>query len=73
MRAAMVCILSRVVLLLGCSGSIVVFYLALFGGIASAHTVRRHELPMRAVVQGHNVQPRGDQLKSLGYSDLTPQ
>lgn len=33
----------------------------------------RHELPMRAVVNGHNVQPRGDRLQALGYSDLTPQ
>jgi hypothetical protein len=30
-------------------------------------------LPMRAIVNGHNVQPRGDNLKALGYSDLTSQ
>ena len=46
---------------------------ALFGGSAAYATPIRHELPMRAIVQGHNIQPRGDQLKALGYADLTPQ
>jgi hypothetical protein len=45
----------------------------LFGGITLADTAKRHELPMRAIVHGHNIQPRGDQLRALGYSDLTPQ
>jgi hypothetical protein len=45
---------------------------ALCGGIARADTIG-HGLPMRAVVHGHNVQPRNDQLKALGYFDLTPQ
>ena len=31
----------------------------------------QHELPMRAIVSGHNVQPRDDRMKALGYSDLT--
>ena len=38
-------------------------------GLSSTPT--RHELPMRAIVNGRNVQPRGDRLKALGYSDLT--
>jgi hypothetical protein len=28
-------------------------------------------LPMHAVIAGRNLQPRGDQLEVLGYSDLT--
>jgi hypothetical protein len=32
-----------------------------------------HELPMRAIVNGHHVQPRRDLLDALGYSDLSPQ
>jgi hypothetical protein len=32
-----------------------------------------HALPMRAIVNGHNIQPRGDNLNALGYSDLTSQ
>lgn len=39
----------------------------------SSGTTRRHELPMRAVVNGHHVQPRRDLLDALGYSDLSPQ
>jgi len=38
-------------------------------GLSSTPT--RRELPMRAIVNGHNVQPRGDRLKALGYPDLT--
>jgi hypothetical protein len=38
-----------------------------------AGTPMHHELPMRAIVKGHNIQPRDDRLKALGYSDLTPQ
>jgi hypothetical protein len=43
--------------------------LAPSAGLSSTPT--RHELPMRAIVNGRNVQPRGDRLKALGYSDLT--
>ena len=39
----------------------------------SSSTPTRHELPMRAIVHGHNVQPRSDRLNALGYSDLTSQ
>jgi hypothetical protein len=39
----------------------------------SFSTPTRYELPMRAIVHGHNVQPRGDRLNALGYSDLTSQ
>jgi hypothetical protein len=64
---------SRVVAELGRGTGILILYSALFCGIALADTPPRQELPMRAIVRGHNVQPRGDQLKALGYSDLTPQ
>jgi hypothetical protein len=40
---------------------------------SSSSTPTRRGLPMRAIVNGHNVQPRGDNLKALGYSDLTSQ
>jgi hypothetical protein len=63
----------RVVLELGRGVGILILYSALFVGMALADTSTRHELPMRAIVRGHNIQPRGDQLKALGYSDLTPQ
>jgi hypothetical protein len=36
-------------------------------------TTMHHELPMRAIVSGHHVQPRRDLLDALGYSDLSPQ
>jgi hypothetical protein len=39
----------------------------------SSSTPTRDELPMRAIVHGHNVQPRGYRLNALGYSDLTSQ
>jgi hypothetical protein len=39
----------------------------------STGTAMHHELPMRAIVNGHNVQPRRDLLDALGYSDLSPQ
>ena len=39
-------------------------YPALFGGITWADT-SHHQLPTRAIVHGHDVQPRGDQLKAL--------
>ena len=39
----------------------------------SSGTTRRHELPMRAIVDGHHVQPRRDLLDALGYSVLSPQ
>jgi hypothetical protein len=32
-----------------------------------------HRLPMHAIVNGHNIQLRSDNLKALGYSDLTLQ
>jgi hypothetical protein len=32
-----------------------------------------HRLPMHAIVNSHNIQPRSDNLKALGYSDLTLQ
>jgi hypothetical protein len=62
----------RVVVNLGRGASILILYPALFGGITRADT-SHHQLPTRAIVHGHNVQPRGDQLKALGYPDLTPQ
>jgi hypothetical protein len=39
----------------------------------SSDTTMRHDLPMRAIVNGHHVQPRRDLLDALGYSDLSPQ
>jgi hypothetical protein len=39
----------------------------------SSGTTMRHDLPMRAIVNGHHVQPRRDLLDALGYSDLSPQ
>ena len=36
----------------------------------STGTTMHHELPMRAIVNGHHVQPRRDLLDALGYSDL---
>ena len=39
----------------------------------SSGTTMRCELPMRAIVNGHHVQPRRDLLDALGYSDLSPQ
>jgi hypothetical protein len=39
----------------------------------SSGTTMRHDLPMRAIVNGHHVQPRRDLLGALGYSDLSPQ
>ena len=38
----------------------------------SSDTTMRHDLPMRAIVNGHHVQPRRDLLDALGYSDLSP-
>ena len=58
---------------LGRGAGILILYSALSGGIALADTTTRHELPMRAIVHGHNIQPRGDQLKALGYPDLASQ
>jgi hypothetical protein len=37
----------------------------------SSGTTMRCELPMRAIVNGHHVQPR-DCLDAFGYSDLSP-
>ena len=48
-------------------------FLALSGDITHAAVLRRHELPMQPIVNGHHVQPRADRLQALGYSDLTPQ
>lgn len=39
----------------------------------SSRTPTCYKLPMRAIVHGHNVQPRDDRLNALGYSDLTSQ
>jgi hypothetical protein len=53
---------------------ILILYSTLFVGIALASDApTRLVLPMHAVVRGRNIQPRDDQLKALGYSDLTPQ
>jgi hypothetical protein len=38
----------------------------------STGTTMHHELPMRAIINGHHVQPRRDLLDALGYSDLSP-
>src|SRR5689334_11218376 len=38
---------------------------------ALADAPKAHQLPMHAVVNGQNIQPRRDQLNALGYSDLT--
>jgi hypothetical protein len=38
----------------------------------STGTTMHHELPMRAIVNGHHLQPRRDCLDALGYSDLSP-
>jgi hypothetical protein len=37
----------------------------------STGTTVHHELPMRAIVNGHHVQPRRDRLDALGYSGLS--
>jgi hypothetical protein len=63
----------RIVIKLGRGAGILILYSVLFIGIALADTPTRHELPMHAIVRGRNIQPRVDQLKALGYSDLTPQ
>ena len=33
---------------------------------------RSHDLPLHAVIDGHHVQPREDQLRALGQPDVTP-
>lgn len=38
---------------------------------ASGQTGVDYDLPMHPIIEGHNVQPRDDRLKALGYSDLT--
>jgi hypothetical protein len=45
---------------------------ALLCDFSYAGTRAHHVLPMRAIVNGHNLQPREDQLKALGLSDVTP-
>ncbi|MBV8590199.1 MAG: hypothetical protein JO212_09090 [Acetobacteraceae bacterium] len=65
--------LSRIVAESGRCVLILSLYSTLCGGAALAGTSARHELPMRAIVDGHNIQPRNDSLKALGYSDLTAQ
>jgi hypothetical protein len=47
--------------------------LAKINSAGSSDTTMRHELPMRAIVNGHHIQPRRDLLDALGYSDLSPQ
>ena len=37
----------------------------------STGTTVHHELPMRAIVNGHHVQPRRDRLDALGYSGIS--
>ena len=50
-----------------------ILLLALKAEIALAATSTLCELPMRAIVHGHDVQPSADCLKVLGRSDLPPQ
>jgi len=52
---------------------ILILFLTLKTGVAVAATSTICELSMRAIVNGHNVQPRADCLKALGRSDLPPQ
>jgi len=52
---------------------ILVVFLVLKAGVAMAATSTICELSMRAIVNGHNVQPRADCLKAHGRSDLPPQ
>jgi hypothetical protein len=52
---------------------ILILYTALLSGIAPTGASAGRELPMHAIVNGHTVQPRDDQLRALGYSDLGPQ
>ena len=49
------------------------FVWALPCGVSFADTRAHHALPMHAIVNGHDLQPRDDQLKALGFSDVTPQ
>jgi hypothetical protein len=49
------------------------FVWALLCDVSFANTRAHHALPMHAIVNGHNLQPRDDQLKALGFSDVTPQ
>ena len=39
----------------------------------NAPEARAHKLPFQAIANGHNLQPRDDQLKSLHIFDLTTQ
>jgi hypothetical protein len=52
--------------------AVLIFFLALKAGVAAAATSTICELSMRAIVNGHNVQPRADCLRALGRSDLPP-
>jgi hypothetical protein len=61
------------VLELGRATAVVLLCSACFAGGASADTQPRRQPPMHAIVNGRNLQPRGDQLQALGYSDLTRQ
>jgi hypothetical protein len=55
----------RALILIACS--------ALSGEAALAGVPASHKLPLRAIENGHDVQPRADRLQALGYSDLTTQ
>ena len=65
--------LSRIVAESGRCVLILGLHSTLCGEAALAGPSACHELPMRAIVNGHNIQPRSDRLNALGYSDLTPQ
>jgi hypothetical protein len=72
-RKAAYRVLSRIAAKSGPQALMLMLYAALFGEVALAAGSMHHELPMRAIVNGHNVQPRGDRLKALGFSELTSQ
>ncbi|MBV8523841.1 MAG: hypothetical protein JOY71_17255 [Acetobacteraceae bacterium] len=57
----------------GCCLLILAVYSASAGEVALAGGSVRQELPMRAIVNGHNMQPRNDRIEALGYSDVTSQ
>lgn len=53
--------------------SSLVLYAGFSGGVACADTPATHDLPMHAIVGSRNLQPRDDQLRAFGYSDLAAQ
>ena len=64
---------SRIIVESGRRALILIACSALFGEAALAGAPERHKLPLRAIENGHDVQPRADCLQALAYSDLTPQ